>query len=396
MNDSIKTIVVAEPQCWGGEHAPVNAAFLATINLAYNTARIMFYGEKTHLFQVKMILMQRDLNLDNFFFSPCKVPVRKMGGMNRFVTEISWYNRLIEKSYNMKPYVYIFLSTTNTGLFAIKILKHYRYAGLRIVTILHGCLALLEQVQPRRPWDWVLNIKQVLAFPHPRTLKFVVLGSSILKNVKKYQQSKNRMHWYALDHVYFWPKDIQLEQNITNNNNPIKFGYLGTSHKGFDMFLRIAEEIMPPKKEAQFLMVGFYNGQPENKPVSDLIPNISDVRLSRDRFEKQVNELSYIVMTVNPEHYKLTASGTFLDACAFLKPGIYLRNEYFVHYFNKLGDIGFLCDNISEMVETIREIITEFPFERYQQQVANLKKGRTIFEPKIIAPQFRKILQGLL
>ena len=222
MPDRIENIVVAEPQCWGGEHAPFNAAFLATVHLTHEAARIMFYGEKTHLSQVKMILLQRNINFNNIFFYPCKIPMRKTGGIKRFVAEIIWYNQLIKKLNNLKPCIYIYLSATNTGLFAIKFIKSYRFVGSQMVTILHGCLARLEQAQPRRPWDWILHIKQVLAFPHPRALKLIVLGPSILKNILKYQHNKNRTHWFALDHAYFWPKDIRLEHK-TANINPIKF-----------------------------------------------------------------------------------------------------------------------------------------------------------------------------
>ena len=108
-----------------------------------------------------------------------------------------------------------------------------------------------------------------------------------------------------------------------------------------------------------------------------------------------MRKLTYVVWTAKPDHYRLTASGTFLDAMAFLKPGIYLRNDYIEYYFERMGDIGYLCDSCDDMVSTVREILSEFPTVRYQRQVENIRKGRIIFEPQTLAPRLRDIVGSL-
>lgn len=105
-------------------------------------------------------------------------------------------------------------------------------------------------------------------------------------------------------------------------------------------------------------------------------------------------ELTYVVWTKDPQHYRLTSSGTFVDAMAYLKPGIYLRNDFVEHYFDRMGDIGYLCDTYEDMLATIREIVADFPKERYEQQVENIRKGRVILEPETIAPRVRQILDS--
>jgi hypothetical protein len=77
-----------------------------------------------------------------------------------------------------------------------------------------------------------------------------------------------------------------------------------------------------------------------------------------------------------------------------VKPGIYLRTPYVEHYFNRLGDIGYLCDSYEEMRDLVLSLAHEFPAERYQQQCANILAGRRLFEPATLAPKLRNILNG--
>jgi hypothetical protein len=124
------------------------------------------------------------------------------------------------------------------------------------------------------------------------------------------------------------------------------------------------------------------------------VPVVPDRPLTRAAFESSIRQLAYVVWTTPPERLRLAPSATFVDALAFLKPGIYLRNDYLEHHFRRMGDIGYLCDSREEMVETIRAIISSFPLDRYRRQVENIRRGRAIFEPEALAPRLRAILDG--
>ena len=62
------------------------------------------------------------------------------------------------------------------------------------------------------------------------------------------------------------------------------------------------------------------------------------------------------------------------------------------HYFDRLGDIGDLCDHESSIVDLIEALVSERPFARYRQQVSNMRRGRVVFEPANVALQLRAIL----
>ena len=192
-----------------------------------------------------------------------------------------------------------------------------------------------------------------------------------------------------------WPSnELENCQPPHPVGQPLRFGYVGVSSKGFDTFCRLADDVAPSQETAQFLMAGFYIGPAEKKPVCQYVSDIPDRPLSLIEFKERVRNLTYVVWTAKPDHYRFTASGTFLDALAFLKPGIYLRNDYIEHYFNQMGDIGYLCDSYEDMVSTIRDILSKFPSVRYRQQVENIRKGRVVFEPKTLAPRLREIVKS--
>jgi hypothetical protein len=158
--------------------------------------------------------------------------------------------------------------------------------------------------------------------------------------------------------------------------------------------VRLANDIAPEPGACEFLTVGCYIGPADRRPVCPFVRRIPDRPLSREEFEAGMVELTYVVWTKDPQHYRLTSSGTFVDAMAYLKPGIYLRNDFVEHYFDRMGDIGYLCDTYEDMLATIREIVADFPKERYEQQVENIRKGRVILEPETIAPRVRQILDS--
>ena len=383
-------IALCEPQCLAFEHAPFNAALLYMVSLAYPSAKIVFYGETTHIECVRDVLKNRQ-NMDRIAFYPIRIPKRKSKDLMRLPMELTLCQHVLSKtSENMQALV--FCSVTNTGLLALKGLMKLRQINVPTVAFLHGCLSDIDGRQPRRPWKWILGLKRILSFPSPPSLRLIALGDSILKHVKK-ALPKLEWQWRSMEHVYLWPKiktkslhwQIQVHQ-------PIKFGFLGVSNKGFDTFVKLADDVSRYTGKAKFMMAGFYKGPAALKPVSRYISDIPGMPLSRKDFELRLNQLTYVVWTAKPDHYRLTASGTFLDAMAFLKPGIYLRNDYIAHYFDKMGDIGYLCDTFEEMVGLIHDLIADFPAARYQRQIQNIEIGRRIFEPDALSPRFKNII----
>jgi hypothetical protein len=357
---------------------------------------VIFYGEKGHVAYVKSALERVDGN-HNIDFIPINVPKRKTIGLKRLLFEFLLSCKFFTQASNSSGRAVIFCSITSTILLSIKILLRW-YFNLPTLAIIHSCLSAISKPQARRPWLRIVGLQRVLKLPHPPRLRLIALSQSILDNIIKLQPDSGS-HWNVLPLTYFWESKNAYEHNSScSGKRLLTFGFLGVGakDKGLSLYCKIADAVAQPKEMVQFIVAGYYSGSELNKPNCRFISEIPVQPLSQEKYDEHVKSITYVVSTANPIHYNLTASATFLDALSFLKPGIYLRNEYIEHYFKKMGNIGYLCDSPEEIVETIQGIITDFSPALYQQQVENIINGRVIFEPEIIAPQLRNIVDVAL
>jgi hypothetical protein len=173
---------------------------------------------------------------------------------------------------------------------------------------------------------------------------------------------------------------------------PASFWVFQVSRKG-DAFARLAREILEPNAQVEFILVGFLR---DGDAQSDYpgVTGLSDRPLTPDEYRRRAASLTYAIGTADPAHYRLVASASFLDALSYGKPGVYLRNPFVEYYFRKMGDIGYLCDSYEEMRATLLSIIREFPTEHYRKQRDNIRRGREIFAPQLLARGLREIVEG--
>jgi hypothetical protein len=378
-------IIICEAQCWGIEHASFNAALLHTVQIAYPNTNIIFLGEKDHLTQMHSVLKHNGIKTYNIEWRDFLIYRRNAPKWKRLINDLSWCNVLINISQQVKAKLLVICSINNTGILALKTLMHIRQFKIPTSAIPHSCLADLLINKSWLPW----SMRNALAFPPPGNLSLMTLGESIYNEVIKLQP-KHKEQWINLDLPCLWPEISRLQREV--DSNKIQFGFLGSANvgKGFDLFCKLADEIGQKYSNADFLLVGFYYGFNASSPNSIYVEGVSDQPLSVDEFQRRANGMTYSVWLAHPEHYRLTASATFIDSLAYLKPGIYLRNPYVEHYVQRMGDIGYLCDTFEDVLSTIRGILDDFPLDRYKQQVENIKKGRMIFEPKNLSNKLKQ------
>jgi hypothetical protein len=160
-------------------------------------------------------------------------------------------------------------------------------------------------------------------------------------------------------------------------------------NKGFKNFANLSMDVRKQNLDADFTLVGFVNDPSVPDEYAEFIRGFTRQPLSPEEYRARAQGLTYVVLPLNPLHYRLVASSSFLDTLTFVKPTICLRSPYVEHYFQQLGDVGYLCDSYEEMVNTIMGILLEFPFERYDQQCRNILKARQIFTPEAVAVQVK-------
>jgi len=388
----MKEIIICESWCRGFEHVEFNAAFLRTVNLAFPEANLLFLSEQEH----GVLVQQRLQSIANLPITYGCVPVPQRGvpNLRQFFTEVRACWQALSLVGRSSAHALIFTCLRGPSLLAVKAL--IRPLGVKIPTvgIVHGELGSLLTKPLRRPWNRVISLRSVLKWPTPSSLRLIVLGDSINREVAQLLPA-GRHVWRSLEHPYLW-SDYEPPSNPTfAQGRSIRFGFLGASSKGLEEFCRIAQIIKSEFPEAIFEMIGFVGNKKPSTEAMKYISGISDSPLASKEYRKRLEGLTYCLWLGDPKHYRLTASGTFLDALASAKPCIALSNSYLTHYFKVLGDIGYLCESVDEMCACIKGILKQHPEERYAKQMGNIVRGRNIFAPDQVARKLRDIFSEM-
>lgn len=389
------TIVVCEPQCSASEHAAVNAAFLHTASLAFPGKQLVFLGEAGHLRWVQDILRRKaPATAARITWSELSIPARSATGWRRYAQELEWSGRIMDLAKQPSIGAVLLSSITSPGLLALK-LRLYR-SGVRvpILAIPHAVLGTLLEPQPIRPWRWLVSLRQVLQIPHPDNLSYIALGDSIAATLRAASPRLARQ-FRTLDLPVLWASSAAALR--APPAGPIRFGFFGSAAhpaKGYATFLRLASEVTSSSADVEFVLVGNVPTRLASPEFTRPLSGFSTEPLSDHEYNQMAAGLHFAIATGSPLHYRLRASATFLDALSHVKPGIYLRTPYVEHYFSRLGDIGYLCGSYEEMRDLVLRLARDFPFKRYQEQCANILAGRQLFDPAVLAPQLRSLLNG--
>ncbi len=110
--------------------------------------------------------------------------------------------------------------------------------------------------------------------------------------------------------------------------------------------------------------------------------------MPRTDYENAISSLHYILFFYPNSMYRYIASGAFFDAISFEKPIIAIRNSFFEYYFNRYGEIGYLCDNLEEMSYYLSNI----NHERYKLQLQNIKQAKKDLSLENISKRLRSQL----
>lgn len=386
-----RRILLCEPQCAGFVHVPFNAALLATVLAAWPDTEMTFLGEAEHLQRVREYLeMHGCAAAERVSWAPIDVPVRGGNGFRILGREWTWCQRVLREARASDVDFVVLCSATNTGLLFLKPLLLCTRFQKPVVAVLHGILGSLERPASRKPWYWALHLKRVLLLPHPRTLRYIALSPSILEHLAvRFPGLAQRFR--AFDIPCMWSAATPPQ-----SPPPVRFGFLGTTSgpKRFDRFCRLAFDVSGEAPDAEFVLAGFAAEDGCSVEHCDAVQGVGARPLDAREFADRAASLTYSVWTGDPEYYRLVASASFLDSLYYGKPGIYLRNPYVQHYFDRMGDIGYLVDSYEEMRALVIGLARDFPHERYQQQCATVVQARQTLSPEALGGAFRAIVDG--
>lgn len=267
----------------------------------------------------------------------------------------------------------------------------------KILFLFHGELEFLtSNVSYLKTSGWY-KCSMKLSFKYLFKLSpayILVLGDSIKNNLLKlYPHLHNKV--LSICHPYFIEEHSLHKTIQLPNNTSIKIGTIGImkQEKGLDTLMALSlklKDLIIEKKLELYHIGKVYTNKKEY--LIDEIHWIGyKMGLKREEFEKQIQQLDYILYLYPINSYKLTASGAIMDAVKLRKPIISLHNDYFDYLMNK-KPIGYLGNTSDELEQIIRKIVNKKLNNSFEKEFNLLSQKVSIVNNTIL---FKKELEKI-
>lgn len=375
-------MVIFEPQCAGYVHAEVNAAYILTCARAFPEEKIRFFGEAEHLRIVEEELGKYGLNIR---YIPIEIPDRKQSPLKRLRVEFGNIRKVFSQAEGSDV---LLMSVTSATLLAAKLFG-YVFPG-KIHIVLHGILETIfkkpESLSGRLFW-----FKPYLLHLNRPKIRYLLNGESIERNLVSSFPSLEKFV-SSLELPYFFEGNPVKE---TTGPLPVFASVgVGAVQKGSHLFFRLAQDVAGRTgKNAEFRYIGHFVDREMDGYINEFVDLPSkDSPLDRQSYEKYMTNADFVVLFYPGDSYKFGASGAFFDAIKFRKPVIAIRNDFLSHYFDKYGELGWLCESYEEVLKIVRGICENFDREDYERRAENLGKVREDLSMEKQAARLRRIM----
>lgn len=367
-------IKIIESLKTGNEHVLVNAKMIEIFTSIFKDS-IKVYAEKKHV----EILKKYNNNIE---YKKIKVTGHGKGKVKsviHFLRSI-FYNVsfLILSSKNDKI---IYLSTNPIGLIIMKIVNYI--LKREVYMVCHSELEFLISENDKYLSTIYKKIAKIYRWSFNKvekdSIKYIVLGESIKRNLIKIVKKTDYKNLLVIDLPYEYNK---MEEKIEKTKK-IKLGCIGiaSTAKGTEKIFEIAEVFKDKiiDNKINLSIIGKLT-EDVKKFKNDYVEYLNDnVMLPREEYDNKIKELDYILYFYPKDSYKLIASGAFFDAIALEKPIIAIENDFFRYYFDRFGDIGYLCNNLEDMKKILYDIESkQDEYSVYKNRIKEVKQKLSI------------------
>jgi glycosyltransferase involved in cell wall biosynthesis len=384
-----RSIGVLEPVCNGMQHAPVNAAILQIVSLAYPDARIRFFAEQRHLHEVQAIT-GRPPAIECI---PIDVPATDVSFARRLSFEYGALRTIMRSIGYENSHVIVSTALAST-IQAVRLFHWIEGQEVPVQAVLHGYLNDIVGWRSRNPLRRMLDLRSALEKRNDRSLQFLVLEESIRQQLVALLPGLGA-RVAAIGHPF---PEGQVAESPLPLRHPLHIGFLGlaTPQKGFDVFLGLAEKVRAMHgSNVQFHALGRAMTGAETRSYEVLDTSPTREGLSRDEYVRRVHGLHFVCLPYRGSHYELSASGVLLDAIALLKPIVALPSPTIREIFSREPSAGYLCDTPEQLVDVVSTLVSRLDEDAYRQQVSALRSLRSERSPTSLAKRYAELTDRL-
>jgi glycosyltransferase involved in cell wall biosynthesis len=388
-------IVAIEPTWTGTIHAPGNTTLLDIAKLAFPGQRLAIHAEAGHLQEVKSLLKAGASSTVHFHtveLSPDFRHKPHIVSFKRLFNELKIIRKALAEVPAGEDCLLILLSATSTSIVAANLLARLRRGRTFIQTQLHGNLNELTDWRHGDPVRRALDLKSVLSRHYDR-MRYLVLEEFIRTKLAQMSPATADIT-DVLPHPLAMQGHVDAERPL---ETPLRLGLvgLGSEEKGMGVFLRVAKQLKQELGDRIcFHHVGTFVKGTDLSLYALLEEPPAEKQLTRQEFLARISRLHYVVFPFKENYYGLSASGTFMDSVAALKPVIATRIPLTEQFFREFGNIGHLCDGEADMISTIRNIAQKPDVQLYRAQIDTMRQGRAGRSLEALAPRYRDIVHS--
>lgn len=392
-------IVICEPHKRGLEHAQFNAALVCSVAEAFPEEGLIFCAEREHMNHVKRVV---EAYIATIKFIEIELPGGALPYKQRgrryavHLKRFALYRRIFGLADKNQASQIVFCSAdTWPTLVSIKVMLR-RFPQISCLVVLHDLQAKVTTPQPNRLTRQLFSYRHGLLAGNTAKINYLVPGPPPLieQGLKSYLP---RLHncISPIDIAYVFADSVSSEPF---KDDIICFGFYGHAslRKGADIFFKLADEVssVRTKYRPVFVLIGnIFDKQLKDMPHTSVKIPSPNARLSQGEYDKYGKCIDYALFFHLASGYELNGTASILDAFSYLKPMIALKTPLSEYYFNKMGDVGYLCESYGDVKNAVLEVLETKPIDRYRVQQDNILARRGQFSPTGIAPKLRVLLQ---
>lgn len=379
----------------GEKHVIVNNGILEVLQLNYPDENILIIADTKHYNSLsKKNKFNKNTSCYKVFEYNSK-EIRKVFIIKKICREVSLAFSLFRKAKKEQARFILFASAFPfVAPFINFFSKVYKQ---KIIICQHGELGVLQIKKDQlttKIFRYIIKYVQ-----KNRNIKYntsLFYGKSIRDNLfSKYKQFPTE-NTIVIDHPYEYE---QRHKPIESTSSKLRITSIGTAilAKNSQYFFELARKAsdLIQNQTVEFIQIGKIESEilPYVNPFVNILLSGTEF-IPLDVFEKAQLEADYYIYFFDKGgYYDLCPSGTFFDAVKNLTPIISLRNDFFEYYFEKLGNIGYLCNSVDEMLLLLNDLVNGRKKTDYDEQVDNLSKGQYLLSTTKIAATFKVQMQ---
>jgi hypothetical protein len=401
-------IIICEPQCKGFSHEKFNSGFIYGLRLAFPNEKIVFFTHRSHIRAIRNILVHDEIVIENIEY----VSIRYGNPFSILGYPVYWHVLKSIFSFARKngSDKVFFLSYSPMILFIIKkITQAHEYVNMKFTLVLHGGFEDVARGYDKPPVVKLVHteIPKTSLYQRFRTNGIMGLVKKIFKNVVRSAAAPIRQY----TEKRFQERDILLWRNSSNfkyialapHIKPNASKYMNMEElKVYDITLPTVFEkgkSDPQNDHIKFAVFGYgdsltlYNVALllSQKKLSrnyeiriigmdargtDGFSNVTCPSpgrgLSREEMANYAADIDMFLILYGRERYRLSCSGSILEALSYRKPIIHFRNDCIEVFDTPQYPIGYTCEDLEGYVARLVDLI-----ENYPSATSDLNKFRT-------------------